>query len=87
MTAGLGLFNEWYQPWVYEQTLQLDGTHLRDVIIRDPGYPNPLGGEGVEALPPPSIIRESADGPRHDVHGPRRRWASSIASRSSCECS
>jgi hypothetical protein len=61
LTAGLGLFNEWYQPWVYEQTLQLDGTRLRDVIIRDPGYPNPLGGQGVEALPPPSIIRESAD--------------------------
>jgi hypothetical protein len=61
VTAGLGLFNEWYQPWVYEQTLQLDGTRLRDVIIRDPGYPNPLGGQGVEALPPPSIIRESPD--------------------------
>lgn len=62
LTAGLGLFNEWYQPWVYEQTVQLDGTHLRDVIIRDPGYPNPLDGEGIEALPPPSIVRESPDG-------------------------
>ncbi|AMY06895.1 hypothetical protein LuPra_00056 [Luteitalea pratensis] len=60
VTAGVGLFNEWYQPWVYEQSLQLDGTHLRDVIIRDPGYPNPLDGQGAEALPPPSIIRESA---------------------------
>lgn len=62
LTAGFGLFNEWYQPWVYEQTLQLDGEHLRDVIIRDPGYPNPLDGEGTEALPPPSIVRESAQG-------------------------
>ena len=61
LTAGVGLFNEWYQPWVYEETLQLDGTHLRDVIMRDPGYPNPLDGEGVEALPPPSIVRASAD--------------------------
>ena len=62
LTAGVGLFNEWYQPWVYEQTRQLDGEHLRDVIIRDPGYPNPLDGEGAEALPPPSIVRESAQG-------------------------
>jgi hypothetical protein len=62
VTAGVGLFNEWYQPWVYEQTLQLDGQHLRDVIIRDPGYPNPLDGDGVEALPAPSIVRASADG-------------------------
>ena len=62
VTAGLGLFNEWYQPWVYEQTLQLDGTRQRDLIIRDPGYPDPLGGGGLEELPPPSIVRETADG-------------------------
>jgi hypothetical protein len=61
VTAGVGLFNEWYQPWVYEQTLQLDGTRQRDLIIRDPGYPDPLDGQGVEAVPPPSIIRESPD--------------------------
>ena len=42
----IGLFNEWYQPWVYEQTLQLDGTRQRDLIIRDPGYPDPFGGQG-----------------------------------------
>jgi len=59
LTAGLGVFNEWYQPWVYEQTLQLDGTRQRDLIIRDPGYPDPLGAQGVAALPAPSIIRES----------------------------
>ena len=57
----MGLFNEWYQPWVYEQTLQLDGTRQRDMIIRDPGYPNPFAGQGVEAVPAPSIIRESAE--------------------------
>jgi hypothetical protein len=61
VTAGLGLFNEWYAPWVYEQTLQLDGTRQRDLIVRDPGYPDPLGGQGLAALPPPSIVRASQD--------------------------
>ncbi len=59
LTAGLGVFNEWYQPWIYEQTLQLDGTRQRDLIIRDPGYPDPLSGGGVAAITTPSIIRES----------------------------
>ena len=59
LTAGVGVFNEWYQPWVYEQTLQLDGTRQRDLIIRDPGYPDPFGGQGIAALPPPSILREA----------------------------
>jgi hypothetical protein len=61
VTAGVGVFNEWYQPWVYEQTLLLDGIRQRDFIVRDPGYPDPLGGQGLAALPPPSIIRAYDD--------------------------
>lgn len=62
LTAGFGLFNEWYQAWVYEQTRQLDGEHLRDLIVGDPGYPDPLGGAGQAALPPPSIVQAAPEG-------------------------
>lgn len=61
LTAGVGVFNEWYQPWVYEQTLQLDGTRQRDLILRDPGFPDPFAAASVIA-PPPSILREDPDG-------------------------
>ena len=60
LTAGIGVFNDWYQAGIYEQTLQLDGTRQRDLIIRDPAFPDPFAGEGVDIeLPPPSIIRET----------------------------
>ncbi len=62
LTAGVGFFNEWYPQWVYEQTLQLDGTHLRDVIVGDPGYPDPLTDDGLTSMPAPSIVRESSTG-------------------------
>ena len=62
VTAGLGVFNDWYQPWVYEQTLQLDGTRQRDLIIRDPRYPDPFDDTAQALMPPPSIVREDPDG-------------------------
>lgn len=59
-TAGVGVFNDWYQADIYEQTLQLDGTRQRDVIIRDPSFPDPFSSMGVDIeSPPPSIIREA----------------------------
>ena len=58
VTAGIGVFNEWYSPDVFEQTLQLDGSRQRDLIVRDPAFPDPFGDEGAIELPPPSIIRE-----------------------------
>jgi hypothetical protein len=57
-TAGIGVFNDWYATTVYEQTLQLDGTRQRDLIIRDPSFPDPIGDDTSIEAPPPSIIRE-----------------------------
>ena len=42
--GGAGIFYDWYESSLYEQTLRLDGTRQVDVIIRNPGYPNPLEG-------------------------------------------
>ena len=61
VTAGVGFFNEWYQPWVYEQTLQLDGTRQRDLIVADPSYPDPFAGGGEAVMPPPSVVRALDD--------------------------
>ncbi|HTV02980.1 MAG TPA: carboxypeptidase regulatory-like domain-containing protein [Luteitalea sp.] len=60
-TAGIGVFNDWYAPTIFEQTLQLDGTRQRDLIVRDPAFPDPFGGNGSIETPPPSIIREDGD--------------------------
>lgn len=61
INAGVGVFNSWIGDNVYEQTLQLDGTRQRDLIVADPGYPDPYI-DGAEAqLPPPSIVRFGDD--------------------------
>jgi hypothetical protein len=57
VNAGFGVFNSWFADSVYEQTLRLDGTRQRDLIIRNPSYPDPFDGLGAAELPPPSVVR------------------------------
>jgi hypothetical protein len=46
--GGGGVFFDWFDAQVYEQAVQLDGTHQQIVTITQPGYPNPAtGGEAV----------------------------------------
>jgi hypothetical protein len=46
--GGGGIFFDWFDAQVYEQAVQLDGTHQQIVTITQPGYPNPLtGGEAI----------------------------------------
>jgi hypothetical protein len=59
--GGAGIFYDWYESSLYEQTLRLDGTRQVDVIIRNPGYPNPLEGGVLEDALPPSVTRASAE--------------------------
>lgn len=59
--AGAGLFTESYEFSLHEQTLRLDGTHQRDLIVSDPGWPDPFAGAGGIEMPPPSIVTASAD--------------------------
>ena len=59
--AGAGFFTDAYEFGLHEQTLRLDGVHQRDLIVSDPGWPDPFtGAEGIE-MPPPSIVRASGD--------------------------
>lgn len=54
--GGAGLFYDWYETSVYEQTLLVDGERQSDLIIRNPGFPNPYEGGDVVAIPA-SVIR------------------------------
>lgn len=52
--GGGGMFYDWLDASVYQQTLQVDGTHQRDLVVENPGYPDPYGGGAAVAVLPPS---------------------------------
>jgi hypothetical protein len=50
--GGYGTFYDWYDTGLYDQTLRVNGVSQRDLLIFNPGYPNPLvGGEDTVILP------------------------------------
>jgi hypothetical protein len=57
--GGYGIFYDWYDSNLYEQTVRVDGQHQVDVIVENPGYPS-ITGEGTRL--PASIIRASSLG-------------------------
>ncbi|MDP1571345.1 MAG: carboxypeptidase-like regulatory domain-containing protein [Vicinamibacterales bacterium] len=57
--GGWGIFYDWYETSLYEQTLRLDGTRQEEVIIVNPGYPE--AGLGVGQALPSSVIRVGDD--------------------------
>jgi hypothetical protein len=59
--AGVGIFYDWYDSNLHEQTLQLNGARQRDLIVMDPGFPDPFQGAVEIFLPAPSIVRSSGD--------------------------
>jgi hypothetical protein len=52
--GGYGLFHDWYESGLYDQTLRLNGISTRDIRISNPGYPNPFLGEGTLSPVTPS---------------------------------
>jgi len=54
--GGSGIFYDWMNAQTYEQTLRVDGQHQRDLIVANPGYPNPFIG-GIQTVPPSSVIQ------------------------------
>jgi hypothetical protein len=76
---GSGVFYGWVLPNDIEQTVRVDGIHQQDLLIVNPGYPDPTGSTGGLALPSgryllspeltqPRIVRSSV-GVDH-THGP-----------------
>jgi len=58
--AGGGLFFDWFDAEVYEQTLRVDGVHQQDLVIVNPGYPDPFGGGATQDVLPSSRYQAAA---------------------------
>ena len=53
--GGYGIFYDWYDSNLLEQTIRVDGTHQVDVVIQNPSFP--VGGGGTRL--PASVIRSA----------------------------
>jgi hypothetical protein len=58
--GGAGVFYDWFAAQTYEQTLRVDGQRQRDLVIRNPGFPDPFSG-GMSTILPPSRIQTDQD--------------------------
>ena len=56
LRGGAGIFYDWFTAQTYEQTLRVDGQRQRDLVVTNPGFPNPFVG-GLQTIPPPSRIQ------------------------------
>jgi len=54
--GGAGIFYDWFAAQVYEQTLRVDGQRQRDLVIGNPGFPDPFSN-GTQTILPPSRIQ------------------------------
>ncbi|HSD47284.1 MAG TPA: carboxypeptidase regulatory-like domain-containing protein [Pyrinomonadaceae bacterium] len=53
--GGAGIFYDWFTAQTYEQTLRVDGERQRDLVVSNPGFPNPFNGGFQTTLPPSRI--------------------------------
>ena len=49
--AGGGVFYDWLEAEVYEQILRVDGFRQQEIVVRDPGYPDPFEAGRSDVLP------------------------------------
>ena len=59
--GGGGIFYEWLESEIYEQVLRVDGTRQQDLVIRNPGYPDPFSGGALQEVLPGSRYLLSPD--------------------------
>ena len=52
LRGGYGIFHDWYDASLHDQTLRVTGEAgaQRDILILDPGYPDPAGGTAATVL-------------------------------------
>jgi hypothetical protein len=49
--GGYGTFHDWYDSNLYDQTLRVDGVTQRDLLVLNPGFPDPTGSVSSIVLP------------------------------------
>lgn len=59
--AGGGIFYDWLDASAYEQTLRVDGRRQQELVIRNPGYPDPFAGGAAQDILPVSKYVLSPD--------------------------
>ena len=55
--GGVGIFYDWYDAQTYEQTLRVDGTHQVDLVVQNPGFPDPYAGGDAIVLPSSKYVQ------------------------------
>lgn len=55
--GGVGVFYDWYESQVYEQTLRVDGSRQSEEVVRNPGFPDPYSSGGPTVLPAGRLVR------------------------------
>ncbi|HKE86437.1 MAG TPA: carboxypeptidase regulatory-like domain-containing protein [Vicinamibacterales bacterium] len=61
LRASAGILHSQMSAGIYQQLLLVDGAAQRDLVISDPGYPDPFSAGVTEATTLPSIIRARSD--------------------------
>ena len=61
LRASAGMLHSQMNAGIYQQLLLVDGSAQRDLVISDPGYPDPFSAGLTEAATLPSIIRARND--------------------------
>jgi hypothetical protein len=53
--GGAGIFYDWFASETLEQALRVDGRQQRDLVIQNPGFPDPTSGGAAVTLQPSRI--------------------------------
>ena len=61
LRGGVGLFHRRLPTNTVEGLLRLDGTRQQEIVVRNPGYPDPFLSGDTEVIPPSSIRVRSPD--------------------------
>jgi hypothetical protein len=57
LRSSIGVWSQYFESGLYEQTLWANGQQQRDIVISNPGFPDPFLGGIPLAGQPPSIVR------------------------------
>ena len=61
LRSSIGVWPQFFEGGLYEQTLWANGQQQRDIVISNPGFPDPFLGGIPLAGQPPSIVRADRD--------------------------
>ena len=61
LRAGAGIFYDALPPAAIADALRFNGSWLRQIVLENPGYPDPAGGSGAASVEPSSLVRFAPD--------------------------